>query len=68
MKGKQLHLQADNCAGQNKNNIVVHYLCWRVSTGKHESVSLSFMLAGHTKFAPDRYFGLIKRKYKHSQV
>lgn len=68
VKGKQLYLQADNCVGQNKNNIVVHYLCWRVSTGKNESVSLSFMLAGHTKFAPDRYFGLIKRKYKHSRV
>ena len=26
------------------------------------------MLAGHTKFAPDRFFGLIKRKYRRSTV
>ena len=26
------------------------------------------MLAGHTKFAPDRFFGLFKRRYRHSNV
>ena len=63
-----VYLQADNCIGQNKNNTVLQYLCWRVSTGRNEEVLLSFMLAGHTKFAPDRYFGLLKRKYKRSNV
>ena len=29
---------------------------------------LSFMLAGHTKFAPDRFFGLIKRTYRRTRV
>ena len=65
---KKLYLQADNCIGQNKNNAFIHYLSWRVSTHKNEQISFSFMLAGHTKFAPDRYFGLVKRKYKHSHV
>ena len=60
--GKVVYLQADNCIGQNKNNAVLQYLCWLVSTGRNEEVLLSFMLAGHTKFAPDRYFGLLKRK------
>ena len=26
------------------------------------------MLAGHTKFAPDRFFGLFKRRYRHCNV
>ncbi|XDV33088.1 hypothetical protein PO909_003653 [Leuciscus waleckii] len=36
--------------------------------GKHQSITLSFMLAGHTKFAPDAMFGLFKRKYRNSKV
>ena len=26
------------------------------------------MIAGHTKFAPDRFFGIFKRKYRNSDV
>ena len=29
---------------------------------------LSFMLVGHTKFAPDRYFGLFKKRLRRSCV
>ena len=67
-KEKDIFLQADNCVGQNKNNNVIQYLVWRVATGKSTRCSLSFMLAGHTKFAPDRFFGLFKRRYRHSNV
>ena len=63
-----LRLQADNCIGQNKNNVVIQYLVWRVATGKCKRASLSFMLAGHTKFAPDCFFGLFKRRYRHCNV
>lgn len=68
LKETHLHLHADNCSGQNKNNAVIQYLLWRVVTGKHQSITLSFMLAGHTKFAPDSMFGLFKRKYRNSKV
>ena len=61
-------LHADNCVGQNKNNIMIGYLTWRVSTGLNESCELSFMIPGHTKFSPDRFFGMIKRKYRHTKV
>ncbi len=61
-------LTADNCVGQNKNNAVLQYLIYRVLTGKHKSVTLSFMLVGHTKFSPDGYFGLIKKRYRRSKV
>ena len=63
-----VHLHADNCCGQNKNNTMLHYLLWRVLTGRHQKITLSFLLAGHTKFAPDWGFGLVKRQYRRSVV
>ena len=65
---KNVYLHADNCVGQNKNNASIQYLMWRVLTGRHESVELSFMLVGHTKFSPDRFFGLFKKAFRQSTV
>ena len=59
---KDVHLHADNCGGQNKNNIMVGYLLWRVLTGLHNNITLSFMIVGHTKFSPDWCFGLLKKR------
>ena len=61
-------LHADNCTGQNKNNYMMWYLMWRVMNGLHKRITLSFMIPGHTKFAPDRYFGLFKIKYRKSTI
>ena len=61
-------LHADNCVGQNKNNTMIQYLSWRVITGLSVSCELSFMIPGHTKFSPDRFFGMIKRKYRRTKV
>ena len=36
--------------------------------GLSRSIILSFMEVGHTKFAPDAGFGLIKQKYKKTNV
>jgi hypothetical protein len=63
-----LKLHADNCVAQNKNNILMQYLMWRTMIGKNESIQISFMIVGHTKFAPDRFFGLIKKKYRYTFV
>ena len=61
---RKICLQADNCIGQNKNNIITSYLAWRVRVCLNHSCELNFMIPGHTKFSPDRgFFGLIKRKY-----
>ena len=32
-----------------------------------EDVSLNFLLVGHTKFSPDRFFGVLKKYLKHYQ-
>ena len=65
---RNILLHADNCVGQNKNNTMIGYLAWRVSTGLIESCELSFMIPGHTKFSPDRFFGMIKRKYRRTKL
>ena len=47
---------------------LTQYLMWRVLTGLHQSVSLSFMMVGYTKFAPDWCFGLLKRRLRREKV
>lgn len=62
------HLHADNCSGQNKNNYFMWYLAWRTILQLHHSIRYSFLIAGHTKFGPDRCFGIIKKSYKVSYI
>jgi hypothetical protein len=47
---------------------MVHYLLWRVMTGQHDEITLSFMIPGHTKFSPDWCFGLLKKRYRRTEV
>ena len=63
-----VHMHCDNCSGQNKNKIVQWYLAWRTIHKMHDSMALHFLIAGHTKFAPDWCFGLLKKKYKVTPV
>ena len=42
---------------------MMQYLAWRVLVGLHHSITISFMIVGHTKFAPDWCFGLFKRMF-----
>ena len=80
-----LHFNADNCAGQNKNNAVIQVnlvkivytffilrsiivLVWRVLTGLDSTTQISFLPAGHTKFAPDWCFGLLEQKFRKTDV
>lgn len=63
-----MHIHADNCSGQNKNNYVIWYYCWRVLCGYHHSVLYSFLIAGHTKFSPDWCFGLLKQSFRRNFV
>ena len=65
---KHVHIHADNCTGQNKNNAVIDYLMWRVLTGRHTDVTYSFLVVGHTKVSPDWCFGLFKRLFKCTRV
>ncbi|GES92034.1 hypothetical protein GLOIN_2v1777628 [Rhizophagus clarus] len=64
----ELVIHADNCARQNKNNAMIMYLAWRVACGLHTKITYSFIVAGHTKFSPNRFFGLFKLKLQKSDV
>ena len=48
--------------------LLLQYLAWRVLTGLHRTVTMSFMLVGHTKFAPDWCFGLFKQRFRRTFV
>ncbi|GFR95712.1 hypothetical protein ElyMa_000951500 [Elysia marginata] len=37
-------------------------------TDQHKEIHLHFMLPGHTKFAPDWSFGLLKKKFRTTHV
>ena len=50
------------------NRYMLFYLAWRVMRGLHTEITLHFMPPGHTKFAPDWCFGLLKRKFRASTV
>ncbi|XP_055955699.1 uncharacterized protein LOC126815989 isoform X1 [Patella vulgata] len=65
---KDLDMHCDNCSGQNKNRYMLWYLAWRVMHGLHRTVTLNFLITGHTKFAPDWCFGLIKQKFRKTRV
>ena len=46
----------------------MQYLAWRVLVGLNKTIILSFLLVGHTKFAPDWCFGLLKQRFRRSRV
>lgn len=45
-----------------------HGLIFISFPGRHESISLNMMVAGHTKFAPDWHFGVFKVKWRDSDA
>jgi len=57
-------LNADNCVGQNKNQFIISYLCWRVMSGLHKKIVLHFLVVGHTKFSPDYGAGVFKKIFR----
>lgn len=57
-------LNFDNCSGQNKNNVMMWYLYYRVLADLNEKIHVHFMIPGHTKFSPDALFGTVKKGLK----
>jgi len=46
----------------------MNYLMWRCLTGLHKEIKISFVLVGHTKFAPDWCFGLLKQCFRRTKI
>ncbi|KAG7344887.1 hypothetical protein IV203_032418 [Nitzschia inconspicua] len=68
VRGKELNIVMDNCAGQNKNNYVLLLAPYLVEAGYFFTVNMLFLIAGHTKNVCDRRFNDLKRDYHKSQV
>lgn len=63
VEADEIHIFADNASSQNKNQFVfsmLQMISVRNMFGA-KKIRLCFMTPGHTKFAPDGWFGLLKR-------
>ena len=65
---KRLAIFLDNATSTNKNKYLFAWAMEMVSKGTISHVHISFMLAGHTKFAPDCLFATIGNAYKSADV
>ena len=61
---KQLTLVMDNCSGQNKNRMVLHFAVLLVELDFYIRVEVFFLVTGHTKNCNDRLFNLLKQVYR----
>ena len=52
-----------NVISINKNKLLFAWAMEIVSSGEVEHIHISFVIAGHTKFAPDRLFSTIRSAY-----
>ena len=54
---------------QNPSFLLYYIYCaWNILCGRYDTIKLSFMIAGHTKFLPDWCFGLLKQKLRRCRV
>lgn len=59
---RHMGFMADNCPGQNKNRWLMWYCSWLTLVRPEcETVTLHFMVPGHTKMLNDGKFGLLRR-------
>lgn len=63
-----IHLHADNCCGQNKNNMVMQFFLLLVCLGFLKHVELKFMIRGHTHCTIDGGHGIIKKEWRKRNV
>lgn len=66
---KTLYIFTDNCAGQNKNNLVVQYLLTVIkNSGALHTVVHHLPERGHSFLPCDRDFGIIEKKRRNKEV
>ena len=63
-----IHLHADNCCGQNKNNMVVQFFVLLVKVGFLRHVEMKFLVKGHTHCSVDGGHGIIKKEWRKHNV
>jgi hypothetical protein len=68
IKRRQLNIIMDNCAGQNKNRMVIRLSVYLLEMYYFEEVQFVFLVAGHTKNCADRLFNLAKARYSKRNI
>lgn len=59
-----LTIWSDNCAGQNKNRMVLFILILLVTLGHFKQINHKFLMSGHSFLPCDRDFGVIEKRKK----
>lgn len=65
---EELTVIMDNCAGQNKNKMVIRMFALLAETGAYKKINIAFLVAGHTKNVCDRLFNILKMTYRKTNV
>ena len=65
---RRIHIFLDNTVSTNKNRYTMSWASEMVQQDMFEFIRISFMIAGHTKFAPDHLFARISKSFNHSDV
>ena len=65
---KRLHIFLDNAGSTNKNAYAIAWALEMVQHNKMDFIRISFMIAGHTKFAVDQLFSRIAQTYNRSDI
>ena len=61
--GKELVFVFDNCAGQNKNRMVIRFMQYLIDSFIFKKIEVVFLIAGHTKNICDRRFKDFKKNF-----
>jgi hypothetical protein len=61
---QEINIVMDNCAGQNKNRMVIRLLFVLIKLKRCFRARLVFLVKGHTKNDCDRMFNLMKKRYR----
>ena len=65
---KRVQVFLDNAGSTNKNQYLMGSVYEIVERGIFNFMRISFMIAGHTKFSPDRLFAILAKSYYSSDV
>lgn len=65
---KRFAIYLDNATSTNKNKYLFGWAMELVRNRKVDHLHICFMIAGHTKFAPDRLFSIVGSAYKCADV
>ncbi|GBN49994.1 hypothetical protein AVEN_136312-1 [Araneus ventricosus] len=65
---RRVILWADNCAGQNKNRMILIVLIYLVAKNFLDEMTIKFFVSGHSFMPCDRDFGLIEKRKRNCKA